>query len=84
MFGWIRRLFGEKGGCFGERNPEPCIGCQQAQQRISNGRNGEWTQCHLCRCVWVHKASAVGWTEAGNLRHEDIKRPNAEVSGRAA
>ena len=79
MFEWIRRLFDAQGGCFVERNPETCIGCQQAKQRIAKGTNGEGTQCHMCKCVWVHKSSAVGWTEtvAGQIRRGNTERPNA-------
>ena len=79
MFGLIRRLFSARGGCIGESNPEPCIGCQQAQQRINSGANGEWTQCHMCRCVWAHKSASVGWIEIGSRKHEGIKRPSAEA-----
>jgi hypothetical protein len=52
-----RGLLGSDGGSIKRGEPiDPCIGCQQAMQRIASGEHS--TGCYVCGCHWLDKEAA--------------------------
>lgn len=43
-------------GMLGSKPIEPCIGCEEAMQRIASGEN--CTLCHVCGCRWLSRRDA--------------------------
>ena len=81
MIKWLKKWLGIcDGGEICAPAQEPCIGCQQAMQRIYNGAHS--TGCHMCGCHWLSKGAADEYSrriDGHNAKSEPASRLFAKV-----